>query len=166
MKVKTFHALTMQDAMRAIKEELGPDAIILSAKEVREGGRVVQAFNRPVLEVMAASDQDAQRPSQVAEKVSRGAAPGRPSHEGSEALPTFQQTLHGMLKPNREATTPPAGRSASSKPSQVHVKPNRRRRFRTVVNELGRLLEDLSRENIQSIGSQPVSMLALSLIHI
>ncbi len=160
MKVKTFHALTMQDAMRAIKEELGPDAIILSAKEVREGGRVVQAFNRPVLEVMAASDQDVQRPSQVAEKVSHGAAPVRPSHEGSEALPTFQQTLHGMLKPNSEATTPPAGRSASSKPSRVHVKPNRRRHFRTVVNELGRLLEDLSRENVRSIGSQPVPMLA------
>ncbi|NJL16858.1 MAG: protein FlhF, partial [Nitrospira sp.] len=39
MKVKIFHALTMQDAMRTIKEELGPDAIILSSKEVREGGR-------------------------------------------------------------------------------------------------------------------------------
>jgi flagellar biosynthesis protein FlhF len=160
MKVKTFHALTMQDAMRAIKEELGPDAIILSAKEVREGGRVVQAFNRPVLEVMAASDQDVQRSSQAAEKVSHGAAPGRRSNEGLEAAPTFQQTLHGMLKPNAEAATPPVGLSASSKPSRVHVKPNRRRRFRTVVNELGRLLEDLSRENVRSIGSQPVPMLA------
>lgn len=160
MKVKTFHALTMQDAMRAIKEELGPDAIILSAKEVREGGRVVQAFNRPVLEVMAASDQDVQRPAQVAEKVSQGVAPRRPSHEGSEFLPTFQQTLHGMLKPNSEATTPPVGRSASSKPSRVHVKPNRRRHFRTVVNELGRLLEDLSRKNVRSIESQPVPILA------
>ncbi len=160
MKVKTFHALTMQDAIRAIKEELGPDAIILSAKEVREGGRVVQAFNRPVLEVMAASDQDVQRPSQVAGKVSHRAAPERPSHEGSEALPTFQQTLHGMLKPNSEATTPPVSRSASSKPSRVQVKPNRRRHFRTVVNELGRLLEDLSRENVRSIESQPVPMLA------
>ncbi|HET9395182.1 MAG TPA: hypothetical protein VFO36_03920, partial [Nitrospiraceae bacterium] len=69
MKVKTFHALTMQDAMRAIKEELGPDAIILSAKEVRDGGRVLRAFNRPVLEVMAASDQDMQRFSQDGEKM-------------------------------------------------------------------------------------------------
>ncbi|MGQ0556661.1 MAG: flagellar biosynthesis protein FlhF [Nitrospiraceae bacterium] len=160
MKVKTFHALTMQDAMRAIKEELGPDAIILSAKEVREGGRVVQAFNRPVLEVMAASDQDVQRPSQVAEKVSQGAVRGRPSHEGSEAPPTFQQTLHGMLKPNAEVTTRPVGRSASAKPSRVPVKQNRRRQFRTVVNELGRLLEDLSRDNVQSIESQPVPTLA------
>ncbi|MEQ1845286.1 MAG: hypothetical protein ABL983_06870, partial [Nitrospira sp.] len=105
MKVKTFHALTMQDAMRAIKEELGPDAIILSAKEVREGGRVVQAFNRPVLEVMAASDQDVPRSSQAADKVSHGAASRRPSHEKVEAAPTFQQTLHGMLKPNAEAAT-------------------------------------------------------------
>ena len=159
MKVKTFHALTMQDAMRAIKEELGPDAIILSAKEVREGGRVVQAFNRPVLEVMAASEQDVQRSTQAAEKAPHGALPGRPSQEGAESAPTFQQTLQGMLKPNGQTTTPPAGRSASLKLSQAHMKPNRRRHFRTVVNELGRLLEDLSREDVRSLESEPVPML-------
>ena len=160
MKVKTFHALTMQDAMRAIKEELGPDAIILSSKEVREGGRIVKAFNRPVLEVMAASDQDASRPLQPAEKVPQSATSGRPSEAGVESAPTFQQTLQGMFTPTGKTMTPPVGRSASSKPSRVHVKPNQRQQFRTVVNELGRLLEDLSRENVRSIGSQPVPMLA------
>ena len=43
MKVKTFHALTMQDAIRAIKEELGPDAVILSSKEVHQGGQARRA---------------------------------------------------------------------------------------------------------------------------
>lgn len=47
MKVKTFHALTMQDALRAIKEELGPDAIILSSKEVREGGEFFEPSTIP-----------------------------------------------------------------------------------------------------------------------
>lgn len=47
MKVKTFHALTMQDALRAIKEELGPDAIILSSKEVREGGDCCESSITP-----------------------------------------------------------------------------------------------------------------------
>lgn len=159
MKVKTFHTLTMQDAMRAIKEELGPDAIILSAKEVREGGRIVRAFDRPVLEVMAASDQDVPRSLQAVEKVLKGAPPGRESNTGSESAATFQQTLQGMLKPNGKTTTPPVGRSASLKPSRMHAKPNRHRHFRTVVNELGRLLEDLSREDVRSIESQPVPML-------
>ncbi|MBH0201284.1 MAG: hypothetical protein HP496_03020 [Nitrospira sp.] len=156
MKVKTFHALTMQDALRAIKEELGPDAIILSAKEVREGGRLVKAFNRPVLEVMAASDQDVPRPLQQAEKAPQSVMPGRPSDAGAESAPTFQQTLQGVLKPNGKAIAPLVGRSASVKSSRMPVKPNRRRHFRTVVNELGRLLEDLSREDVRSIERQPV----------
>lgn len=159
MKVKTFHALTMQDAMRAIKEELGPDAIILSAKEVREGERIVRAFNRPVLEVMAASDQDAPRPFQPAEKAPQGVTPRRPSDAGAGSAPNFQQTLQGMLKPNGKTTTPPVGRPASLKPSRMPVKPNRRRQLQAVVNELGRLLEDLSREDVRSIERQPVPML-------
>lgn len=58
MRVKTFHALSMQEAIRAIKAELGPDAVILSSKEVRHGGRLLSCFNKPVLEVMAAAEDD------------------------------------------------------------------------------------------------------------
>src|SRR6185437_6113311 len=111
MKVKTFHALTMQDAMRDIKEELGPDAIILSAKEVREGGRPLKAFNRPVLEVMAASDQDGQRFPQGREV--QQVSPAKPSDAGADSAPSaqsFQQTLHGMLKPDCETMTPTVGK--------------------------------------------------------
>jgi flagellar biosynthesis protein FlhF len=165
MKVKTFHALTMQDAMRAIKEELGPDAIILSAKEVREGGRLLKAFNRPVLEVMAASDRDIQRFPQGGEKVQRVAPPVTSSNAKPESalpVPSFQETLQGMLKTNGETTTPTVDtRSSSSGPSAVHVKPDRLRQLHTVVNELGCLLEDLSRADDGSIGSQPSPMLVV-----
>ena len=154
MKVKTFHALTMQDALRAIKEELGPDAIILSAKQVREGGRLLKAFNRPVLEVMAASDQDIQRSPQSTEKVQHDALARRPSNAEAESAATFQQTLQGMLKANRETTAPTVGRSVSLKPSAVQVKPIRLHHLHSVVNELGRLLEDLSRADDRSIGNQ------------
>ena len=161
MKVKTFHALTMQDALRDIKEELGPDAIILSAKEVREGGRILQAFNRPVLEVMAASDQDVQRFHQSGEKM-QPAPPVKSSD--AESIPalsaqTFQQTLQGMLKPNCETSTPVVGkRSASLKPSILHVKTGHRH-LHTVMHELGSLLEDLSRADSGMIGSRPPSTL-------
>lgn len=161
MKVKTFHALTMQDAMRDIKEELGPDAIILSAKEVREGGRVLQAFNRPVLEVMAASDQDVQRFHQSGEKA-QPALLVKSSDAGSASAlsaQTFQQTLQGMLKPNCETTTPAVGkRSASVKRSIARVKPNRLPHLHSVMNELGRLLEDLSRTDSLAIEGRPPSM--------
>ena len=162
MKVKTFHALTMQDALREIKEELGPDAIILSAKEVSEGGKLLRAFNRPVLEVMAASDQDVQRLPQRGEKV-RPASSVKPSDtESISALSarTFQQTLQGMLKPNDDTTTQIVGkRTASSKRSSVaHVKPKRLPHLHTVMNELGRLLEDLSREDRGVIEGRPSPM--------
>ncbi|MDF0675047.1 MAG: hypothetical protein P0120_12035 [Nitrospira sp.] len=162
MKVKTFHALTMQDAMRDIKEELGPDAIILSAKEVREGGQILRAFNRPVLEVMAASDHVVQRLTQGGKKGQQCLPPVPPSDTRSDSAlsaQTFQQTLQGVLKPNCETTTPTVGQqSASFKPSTVHMKPNRRRHLHTVMDELGRLLEDLSRANSGTIGSQPSPM--------
>ncbi|WHZ25259.1 MAG: Flagellar biosynthesis protein FlhF [Nitrospira sp.] len=161
MKVKTFHALTMQDAMRDIKEELGPDAIILSAKEVREGGRVLQAFNRPVLEVMAASDQEVQRVPLGGEKVQPGSRVKSSDTGSASALSvrTFQQTLQGMLEPNCETTTPTVGkRSASVKRSIVRVKPNRLPHLQSVMNELGRLLEDLSRTDSRAIEGRPSSV--------
>ncbi len=102
MKVKTFHALTMQDALREIKEELGPDAIILSTKEVREDGRMVRLFNRPILEVMAACEQP---PAQVVSS-SREEMPGVEARRYSDSQAVsassgqgFQETLQALLKP-------------------------------------------------------------------
>lgn len=159
MKVKTFYALTMQDAMRDIKEELGSDAIILSAKEVREGGRTLKAFNRPVLEVMAASDHDEQRCTQDGKGGQQRSLPVPQSDIRSDSAlcaQTFQQTLQGVLKPNCEAATPTVGKQpVSLKPSTVDLKSNRRLHLHTVMNELGRLLEELSREDSGIIGSQP-----------
>ena len=51
MKIKTFQALTMQDAIRAIKEDLGSDAVILSSKRVRKGGHLFGLFGRSMIEV-------------------------------------------------------------------------------------------------------------------
>lgn len=155
MKVKTFHALTMQDAIRAIKEELGPDAIILSAKEVREKGKVVKAFNRPVLEVMAASDQEPERIPSGGTTVPPRTLPAKPSEDApgtARSVQSFQQTLQGMLKVSGEATTPTvATRSVSLPSTAVHEN----RHLHAVVKELGRLLEDLSRTDNWSTGIQP-----------
>jgi len=40
MKVKTYKAMDMQEAMRQIKEDLGPEAVILSTRKVVEGKRL------------------------------------------------------------------------------------------------------------------------------
>ncbi len=157
MKVKTFHALTMQDAMRAIKEELGPDAIILSSKEVREGGRLLRAFNRPVLEVMAASDQEVARPTYREEEkkpvASRPTTDARESPAGVQQ--GFQQTLQSFLKPGND--NPPVvstEEGLSQPPSPASSwKSGRLRHLCAELGELTRLLGHSLPEESQSMDS-------------
>ena len=162
MKIKIFHAVTMQDAMRAIKEELGPDAIILSSKEVREGGRLLRVFNRPVLEIMAAAEQEVPQPTQPKEGRpvgERSTAPIASQPPSPVALQTFQQTLQTILEPSQNKSTPSGKQTAtSSRPMRVQRKQQRHHHMRVVVEELTRLLEDLSCDAIHTAG-RPVSPL-------
>ncbi len=157
MKVKTFHALTMQDALRAIKEELGPDAIILSSKEVREGGRLLRAFNRPVLEVMAASDQEVARPTHREEETK--SAVSRPTTDSMDHPASvqqgFQQTLQSFLKSGCERTPlAPAEEGLSQPPSTAPGwKSGRLRRLCAELGELTRLLGNSLPEESQSMGN-------------
>jgi flagellar biosynthesis protein FlhF len=157
MKVKTFHALTMQDAMKAIKEELGPDAIILSSKEVREGGRLLRVFNRPVLEVMAASDQDVQRSPQVGGEGQQSDPPVRLSEAeavSSVSRQTFQQTLQAMLQPTREQLTLTVSeRSLSVRPVMAEFKQDHLRHLHCVADELNRVVHAFAQEERQTLGS-------------
>ena len=57
MKIKKFSAKDMADAMRQIRNELGPDAIILHQKKNAQGG-FWKTFRRPGVEVLAAIDTD------------------------------------------------------------------------------------------------------------
>ncbi|MDY0212114.1 MAG: flagellar biosynthesis protein FlhF [Desulfuromonadaceae bacterium] len=57
MQVKVFESEDMPTALRMIREELGPDALILSSRTVRKGG--MGLFGKPMLEVTAAIDDDA-----------------------------------------------------------------------------------------------------------
>src|SRR3990167_8537823 len=134
MKVKTFHALTMQDAIRAIKEELGPDAVILSSKEVHQGGRLMSYFNKPVLEVMAAAEYDPLppiKPSREAPAKSEDRKASKtPSSASTWTQPVgpevFRDTLQGMLakpgpasqKSAKPIVSSPALRSAPHAPTR------------------------------------------------
>ncbi len=92
MKIKTFQALTMSDAIRTIKDELGPDAVILSSKQVRKSGGVFGLFGQPMIEVAAAVDLQTPAPSQVraqakaARQTERTAVPQRPLSKPGTAV--------------------------------------------------------------------------------
>jgi flagellar biosynthesis protein FlhF len=56
MKVKKYVAPTMPEAMNKIRKELGADAVILSSKEIQEGG-FLGFFKKRKIEVIAALDK-------------------------------------------------------------------------------------------------------------
>ena len=115
MKVKLFHAETMHEAIRDIKAELGPDAIILSTKRVRQGSLPFGLFGKPLLEVTAATDRDAKEfapiPQQTVPVQRQEARPVTLTPPAApEPAPLFQDTLSALLR--RSATTQPSVQSA------------------------------------------------------
>jgi flagellar biosynthesis protein FlhF len=125
MNVKLFHAETMHEAIRAIKAELGPDAVILSSKRVRQGSLPFGLFRRPLLEVTAAVDRDAKEfvpiPPPDKPAIRREAAPAAsaPAQESSAA---FQDALSAAF-----STSGAAGlrSSHSALPAPVAALPRR-----------------------------------------
>lgn len=167
MKVKTFHALTMQDALREIKQELGPDAIILSSKEVREDGRMVRLFNRPILEVMAACEQPppqvvpSSREETPRNEVRRHASPQvAPSSSGQG----FQETLEAILNPASLGAERSRGTRAgdAGAPKSDGWKRARLRELRAELCELSHLLDGAPQGVPSAAASMPPMLTKLS----
>lgn len=88
MQIKRFEAKTMTQALKMVKEEFGPEAVILSARSLREG-RGLLGLGRPTgVEVTAARDsgwgfasltrsaEPTRRPEEAAADVPAKAPPG------------------------------------------------------------------------------------------
>lgn len=175
MKVKTFHALTMQDAIRAIKEELGPDAVILSSKEVHHGGRLMSYFNKPVLEVMAAAEHDPlpaiKPPVEASPKPESRPAPApEPANTWTQPLgaETFRETLQGMLGTARPMPSsvaepvkslPVSRRLSTAVESSVRSQ-NRLQELRSELRELSRDLGASLPPASQSLGHHAIPEIA------
>ncbi len=69
MHIKRFEAPTLLEAVRAVKEALGPDALVLQTRRIRRDGGLFGLFGRSMVELTAAVDRD----------VRRGDEPGRTS---------------------------------------------------------------------------------------
>lgn len=106
MKIKLFHAETMHEAIRDIKAELGPDAVILSTKRVRQGSLPFGLFGRPLLEVTAATDRDTKEFApipQPTKPVIRQEV--RPTAQPREPEPVFEDTLSALLRSSGTASS-------------------------------------------------------------
>ena len=81
MFVKRFIASDMQEAMRRINREFGPDAVILENRRVRPKG-ITGFFKKKVFEVVAAYEPN--RPKKEAKQETVQAAPPKPPEESRE----------------------------------------------------------------------------------
>ncbi len=159
MKMKVFHADTMHDAIRAIKEELGPDALILSTKRVRRGSLPFSLIGRPLLEVTAATDASAEQavsdhqptPQTTPDEVH--AVEHQPEH-----APAFQDTLSALLHykkhtPSESGETtirnPPPISKSESRPAS----PGRFRHLKNELLDLQQLLTSSLPDEFQTAGS-------------
>jgi flagellar biosynthesis protein FlhF len=101
MKMKVFHADTMHDAIRAIKEELGPDALILSTKRVKRGSLPFSIFGRSLLEVTAATDSTADQAAPDQQAIPQATQDdARQVERQQEPASAFQNTLSSLLHSN------------------------------------------------------------------
>jgi len=85
MHIKKFEAATMAEAIVMVKDELGPDAVILSTKSTKKGLSTFGIFGAPSVEVTAALDRS------VAARE-RGTAE-RPAVSGNRDI---QPAIHNM----------------------------------------------------------------------
>lgn len=66
MQVKKFEAPTMSEALKLVKAELGPDAIILSTKKHRKGFGLL---SKPLIEITAAISERALMNKKITERI-------------------------------------------------------------------------------------------------
>jgi flagellar biosynthesis protein FlhF len=88
----------MPDALRRIKEELGPEAVILSTRQIKPGKGVFGMLGRPLIEVTAAADLEP-APAPPAGRPGghdSAAGPGRPSRADRRPEPA-PAADHGPL---------------------------------------------------------------------
>jgi flagellar biosynthesis protein FlhF len=96
MKIKRFVAPDIRQAMRMVREEQGPDAVILSNKRVEEGVEIVAAIDYD--EAMLAPAPAALKPAPAPLRAEAPAAAPAPVAMPDPALAAMQAELHRLRR--------------------------------------------------------------------
>lgn len=91
MKIKRYEAVNMQEALKMIKSDLGPEAVLLSTKSIKRGGTKFGLFGREMIEVTAAVDD---RRSERRDRSGSRAYPG--SYDLHHIVDPIRQELSEM----------------------------------------------------------------------
>jgi len=116
MELKKFEAPTLSEALQVIKKELGPDAVIISTKNIRSSFGLM---NRSSVEVTAAINEDSLDVKRAAEsRLSEGqrrSLLSQPSHQVARAYDVLSgkrltRALQGMESPSVSQRIRPSNR--------------------------------------------------------
>jgi len=102
MQIKRFEARDMQEALRQVKEVLGPEAIILSTKTVKKPGDRYRLAKPSIVEVVAATDLPVAEPAKSCGKPPAVFPSKAPTKKGSGTIPEdpfLQKILSTGLSP-------------------------------------------------------------------
>jgi flagellar biosynthesis protein FlhF len=119
MQIKRFEAKSMTAALRLIREELGPEAVILSARSIKKSTGLLGSLQTPGVEVTAAtdaySDQGVKQISSPYQRRSRAS-----QTMATVKMPRMKQTLGAPRiresKNVQRSLKPPAKRRPESLP--------------------------------------------------
>jgi len=99
MQVKRYEAVDMGEALRMVKSDLGPEAVILGARQVRKGEGAFGLFGRQVFEVTAASSgapKIAKKKNYVEERPERPERLERGQGEAQDARKILEGTVAAL----------------------------------------------------------------------
>lgn len=142
MQVRVFESTDMASGLKKIKEELGPDALILSTRTVRHGKLGI--LGKPMLEITAAVDTDFPRPADNLKGYTKAEKPVPPAAARQSA--GFRQVVDDSVE--SYLNDPPAVPSTSQQKAAVGYKPTPAKEneagLHNEVNELKDLVKNLA----------------------
>ncbi len=114
MKIKRFVAKTMREAIRQVREEQGPDAVILSNRRIPGGIEVVAATDYDAALAHQALRQPTPPPAPAPDKRMRPAQPAQPAQQAAASTPPPPPPVAAPVRSATAATAATAATSAES----------------------------------------------------
>ncbi len=125
MKVRRYEAKTYRDALAQVRDDLGPDAVILTTKELTRGG-LFGLFAHGAVEIVAATDVPVASVATRPAGRTRAEGPSRYDRSARRPEPRLREPAVATVEPLGLATsarTATVARSVAAAPSAVAVAP-------------------------------------------
>lgn len=143
MQVRVFEAIDMTSGLKMIRQELGPDALILSTRTIRSGK--MGLLGKTMLEITAAIDNDFQQEKEPRQEKVVREEPAQMFKSEKEA-PRFTHVVDNSVASYLNSGSSKKKASQLDQVSPPHILPDRvdDQHLQNEVNELKNLVKNLA----------------------